>query len=74
MERPTSLESLLERLSSLDEQIERLQRLLVDTLQRESHPPVEDLEQTLSALTGSRHVLEGWLELIERPQTGPWHS
>jgi len=70
VQKPASLESLLERLADVDEQIERLQQLLIDTLQRESHPPVEDLEQTLSALTGSRRVLEGWVQRIERRQTG----
>jgi hypothetical protein len=64
MDRPTSLEVILERLAVLDHQIEMLQDRLVRDAQKIGHAPLHDLEQTLSTLIGSRAALHGHLSML----------
>jgi hypothetical protein len=52
----------MEWLAILDHKIEDLQERLIALQQRDGHPPLEDLEQALAALIGSRLVLHGYLE------------
>lgn len=62
MRRPTTLESVVERLAILDEQIETLQGWLVAL--RDRGQVTETLEQTLDTLTVSRALLHKSLDMF----------
>jgi hypothetical protein len=68
MNRPTSLEALLERLATLDQHIEDLQARLVTLQQLQGQRPVGDVKKTLAALVGSRVVLREWIAELEAPR------
>jgi hypothetical protein len=62
---PTSHERLTKRLSTLDDQITVLQVRLA-AVHRRRGGQVEDLEQLLAALLGTRDVCREMLEEVER--------
>ena len=74
MDRPSSVESLLERLAILDQQIETLQMRRVAMQQRSTMLPTEDLEQTLKTLAFTRTVHRARIEQMQRHEglDRPW--
>ncbi|HUP07378.1 MAG TPA: hypothetical protein VMU47_09505 [Caldimonas sp.] len=70
MNRPTSQEAMVERLAILDEQIACVQTRIVGLQQRNGHGPLEDLEQALAMLIGTRSTLRALLDAVERLDAG----